>query len=137
MSFLLDTNVVSETPKRSPDPGVNAWLASVHDTDLYLSVLVVGEIRRGVERLRRRDGRRADRYDAWLTALLLNYGDRILAVTVEVAQQWGKWNIPDPLPAVDGLIAATAMVHDLTLVTRNASDFQRPGLRVMNPFQPQ
>lgn len=135
MSFLLDTNVVSEARKVVPDPAVEAWLASVRATDLYVSVLVIGEIRQGVERLRRRDHRRAGTYEAWLDTLLRHYGDRILPLTVEAAQQWGRWNVPDRLPAVDGLIAATAMVHDLTLVTGNARDFRRPGLRVLDPFQ--
>jgi toxin FitB len=135
LSFLLDTNVVSEARKRTADPNVRAWFASVPDSDLYLSVLVLGEVRQGVERLRRRDPARAAVYDEWLSKLLRDYADRIVPVTAEVAQEWGRLNVPDPLPVVDGLLAATARIHGWTLVTRNTSDLARAGVRLLDPFQ--
>jgi predicted nucleic acid-binding protein len=136
LSFLLDTNVVSEARKRTADPNARAWFASVPDSDLYLSVLVPGEIRQGVERLRRRDPARAAVYDEWLSKLLRDYADRIVPVTAEVAQEWGRLNVPDPLPVVDGLLAATARIHGWTLVTRNTSGLARAGVRLLDPFQP-
>jgi len=97
-------------------------------------VLVVGEIRSGIERLRRRDPAQADELDRWLEGTNSTYTDRILPVTAEVADEWGRLNVPDPLPVVDGLLAATAKVHDLTLVTRNTTDIARTGVKVLNPF---
>jgi predicted nucleic acid-binding protein len=134
VSFLLDTNVVSEVPKSRADADVLAWMASVTAADLYLSVLVVGEIRRGVEGLRRRDPAQAAVYDVWLTGLRRDYADRILPVTAEIAEEWGRLNVPDPIPTIDGLLAATAKVHGLTLVTRNTADVARTGVPLLNPF---
>jgi toxin FitB len=134
VSFLLDTNVVSEIRKRKPDPGVVAWFTSVSADDLFLSVLVVGEIRQGVARLARRDRAQAETYDRWLDQLIEAYGDRIAPITSEVAQVWGRLNVPDPLPVVDGLLAATALVHGWTLVTRNVDDVGSTGVRLLNPF---
>jgi predicted nucleic acid-binding protein len=136
VSFLVDTNVLSEVRKPTADANVRAWFASVPDPDLYLSVLVVGEIRQGVERLRRRDPARAAVYDEWLAKLLRDYADRIVPVTADVAQEWGRLNVPDPVPVIDGLFAATAKVHDWTLVTRNTRDLARRGVRLLDPFQP-
>jgi len=134
VSFLLDTNIVSEARKRNADSSVRAWLASVPTADLYLSVLVVGEIRQGIERLRRRDPSQAMVYEAWLSALRHEYSDRIVPVTGDVAEEWGRLNVPDPLPVIDGLMAATAKVHGWTLVTRNVADLDRTGVRLLNPF---
>ncbi len=134
MTFLLDTNVLFEARRRDPDEGVRRWFASTPGRDLFLSVLVVGEIRQGVERLRRRDPAQAEGLDRWLTRLRRDYGDRVLPVTAAVAEVWGRLNVPDPLPAVDGLLAATAEVHGLTLVTRNTADVARTGVPVLNPF---
>jgi len=136
MSFLLDTNVVSEARKPACDPNVQAWLASVSGPDLYLSVLVIGEIRQGIERLRHRDPAQAAVYETWLSTLLRDYTDRITPVTAEVAQQCGRLNVPDPLPVIDGLLAATAKVRGWTLVTRNTADLARAGVRLLNPFEP-
>ena len=136
MSFLLDTNVVSEVRRREPDRRVAAWFTSVRATDLYLSVLVVGEIRHGIERLARRDRAQATVYDKWLADLLDLYGDRVVPVTADVAETWGRLNVPDPLPVVDSLLAATALVHDWTLVTRNTADVVRTGVRLLDPFEP-
>lgn len=136
MGFLLDPNVVSEARKRTANAGVQAWLASVTGSELYLSVLVTGEIRQGIERMRRHDPAQAGVYEAWLSTLLRDYADRIVPVTAEVAQEWGRLNVPDPLPVIDGLLAATAKVRGWTLVTRNTADPARAGVRLLNPFEP-
>lgn len=135
MAFLLDTNVISEARKRAPDPNVRAWLASVPEADLYLSVLVVGEIRQGIERLRRRDPAQAAPYETWLSALLHGFADRLVPVTADVCEEWGRLNVPDPLPVVDGLMAATAKLRDWTFVTRNVADLARTEVRLLNPFE--
>jgi toxin FitB len=132
--YLLDPNVISEARKRSPDSDVRAWLASVPESDLYLSVLVVGEIRQGIERLRRRDPGQAAPYETWLSALLRGFGDRLVPVTAEVCEEWGRLNVPDPLPVVDGLMAATAKVRGWTFVTRDVAGLARSGVRLLNPF---
>lgn len=134
MSYLVDTNVLSEARKPKGDRGVKEWIRLVPGGELYLSVLVLGEIRQGVERLRRRDATSAATFDAWLRSLHTEYRERILPVTNEVAEAWGVLNVPDPLPAIDGLLAATALVHGLTLVTRNTADVLRSGVPVHNPF---
>lgn len=134
MSYLLDTNVVSEIRKKVPDRGVSAWLASVPDDELFLSVLVVGEIRQGIERLARRDLAQVEIFEQWLGRLVHAYGDRIVPITARVAEAWGRLNVPDPLPVVDGLMAATALVHNWTLVTRNVDDVASTGVRLLDPF---
>jgi toxin FitB len=134
MSYLLDTNVVSEVRKPTGDPHVRAWIESVPETSIYLSVLVIGEIRRGAERLRRRDPAQAAVFDLWIGTLRSTFADRTLPITPEIAEAWGRLNAPDPLPAIDGLLAATALVHGLTLVTRNTSDVARTGVQLFNPF---
>lgn len=135
MSFLLDTNVISELRKGDrADPGVRGWIGSAPTDGLFLSVLVVGELRRGIESVRRRDPDGAAALDRWLVRVTDGYADRILPVDGPVAGQWGRLNVPDPLPVVDGLMAATALVHGLTLVTRNVADVAPSGIRVLNPF---
>jgi predicted nucleic acid-binding protein len=104
--------------------------------DLYISVLVLGEIRRGIERLRRRDEIQANRYEGWLGVLRSSFEDRVLPVTEQVAEVWGRMGVPDPVPVVDGLMAATAQVHGLTFVTRNTAHFARTGVSIFNPFEP-
>lgn len=134
MSFLLDTNVLSELRRRTPDPGVVAWYDSVDSRQLYLSVLTVGEIRQGICRLLRRDRTQAAVFDRWLAGLLRAYSDRVVPITAEVAQEWGRLNVPDPVPVIDGLLAATVKVHDWTLVTSNIGDVANTGARLYNPF---
>jgi predicted nucleic acid-binding protein len=134
VSFLLDTNVVSEIWKKTPDPGVSAWFASVPAGKLFLSVLVVGEIRQGIERLARKDPAQAGTFEQWLSRLVSAYGDHVVPITARVAEAWGRLSVPDPVPVVDGLMAATALVHGWTLVTRNARDVKPTGVRLLNPF---
>lgn len=134
MSYLLDTNVVSEIRKRKPDPGVAKWFDSVDADELFLSVLVVGEIRQGITRLARQNEVGAKALERWLWRLGDAYRDRVLPVTAEIAETWGQLNVPDPLPAVDGLLAATALVRSFTLVTRNTGHVSRTGVQLLNPF---
>ncbi len=135
MSFLVDTNVVSELRKGPrAHAKVVAWFRAVDDAELYLSVLVLGELRQGVERLRRRDPTAAARLDRWLHELAERHAGRTLPVDAAVADRWGRLNVPDTIPAVDGLLAATALVHSLTLVTRNVRDVSRTGVRHLDPF---
>ena len=136
MSYLLDTNVISEVRKPKGNAGVKAWISSVDGEELHLSVLVLGEIRRGIEILRRTDQAQAEVHELWLQSLTSNYNDRILPITRRIATEWGRVNVPDYAPIVDGLMAATAKVHDMTLVTRNTADVKRTGVRLLNPFPP-
>jgi predicted nucleic acid-binding protein len=134
--FLLDTNVVSELRKgERANARVLTWLEPLDGRDLFLSVLVAGELRQGVERLRLRDAVQAETLDRWLRRLVEDYASRLLPVDERVAELWGRLNVPDPMPAVDGLLAATAIVHDLTLVTRNVKHVERSGARLLNPFE--
>jgi toxin FitB len=135
VSFLLDTNVLSEARKPNPDPNVRQWFDSVSGHDLYLSALIIGEIRQGIERIRRRDARQAEVYAAWLASLRKSYQDRVIPITADVAEEWGRLNVPDPISTIDGLMAATAKVHGLTFVTRNVAHVSRIGVRLLNPFE--
>ena len=133
--YLLDTNVVSELRKGGrADVGVREWFDQHADEALWLSVLVVGELRRGCELLRRRDEQAGQVLLAWLDGVTSSYADRILPVTTAVAEQWALLNVPDPVPVVDGLLAATAIEHDLVMVTRNIADFESSSLVTENPF---
>jgi toxin FitB len=136
VTYLLDTNVLSEARRPHGNAQVRAWLASVPGDHLHLSVLTVGEIRLGIERLRRRDPAQAAVFETWLSALHRNYAERLLPVSAEIAEEWGRLNVPNPVPTVDGLLAATARVHGFTLVTRNSADVVRTGVRLLDPFEP-
>jgi predicted nucleic acid-binding protein len=135
VSYLLDTNVVSEIRKPNRNAGVAGWFDEVDSADLYLSVLVVGEIRQGIERLRRRDPKQSDVFERWLTVLKEDFAERLLTVSSSVAERWGHLNAVQPLPAVDALLAATAIEHDLTLVTRDDRTLAGSGARLLNPWQ--
>lgn len=134
MSYLLDTNVVSEARKAQANPQVRAWLASVGSADLYLSVLAIGEIRQGLERIRPRDMARAAALELWLDRLHQQFAGRLIPITVEIAEEWGRLNSQRTLPVVDGLMAATARVTRHTLVTRNVADVAGTGVSLINPF---
>ena len=135
--YLIDTNVISEVAKgRRCDRQVAEWYRRARDDELYLSVLVIGEIRQGIERLRARNPRRAQALEKWLDELLGSFGDRVLPIDQKVAQNWGRLNARSSFPVVDSLLAATAEAHGLTLVTRNLKDIERSGVRCVNPFEP-
>jgi predicted nucleic acid-binding protein len=135
VTYLLDTNVLSETRKREPDASVIQWIAATPAEQLYLSVLTLGEIEQGIARVRERaDHQQATALEGWLRDVKLGFADRILPVTLLVASAWGRRRYAQPLPVIDGLLAATAQAHGMTLVTRNVKDFQRSGAWVLNPF---
>ncbi len=136
MTFLIDTNIISEVRKGDQcDPAVAAWWNGVAEDDLWLSPLVLGEIRKGVELARRRDPQRAEALEAWLADVMSGFGDRILPVDADVAEQWGRMNAVRPVPVVDGLLAATAKANGLTLVTRNVADVAGLDVDALNPFE--
>ncbi|MBI4219682.1 MAG: type II toxin-antitoxin system VapC family toxin [Chloroflexi bacterium] len=136
MKYLLDTNVVAELRKGArTNPNVRRWFGGLDSEAIALSVLTVGEITRGIENLRRRDPRSSRVLHRWLRRLTRDHGDRILPVDLAVAEEWGRLNVPDPVPVVDGLIAATAKVHGLTLATRNVKDVGKTGALLVNPFE--
>ena len=134
MSYLLDTNVISEVRRASPNPGVKSWFEQAAGEDLFLSVLTVGEIRQGIERLRPRDPEQADVFERWLALLRRDFQDRLLPVSAAVAEAWGRLNTPSPLPVIDSLLAATASVHGLTFVTRDASNLEKTGVALLDPW---
>lgn len=133
--YLLDTNVLSELRKGPrANARVRAWIEPIRDDEIFLSVLVLGEIRKGIERVRRRDPRGAAALDRWLESIRRDHADRVLPVDVAVAERWGELDAAGPLPAIDGLLAATAVTHDLVLVTRNVRDVRRTGVACLDPF---
>ncbi len=133
MSFLLDTNAVSEI-RRGRDEHVRVWVGEVEDVDLHLSVLTLGEIRKGIELLRGRDPAQAEVFASWLGELHTRFADRIVPVDARVAEEWGRLNAATPRNTVDSLIAATARIHGLTVVTRNTDDFEGCGVLLLNPW---
>lgn len=135
MSYLLDTNVVSEARRRGGEPRVTGWLRSVRADELFVSALVVGEIRRGIERLRGRDPAQVTVFEEWLSELTLSFGNRILAIDREVAEEWGRINARRPIPVEDGLMAATASVWGMVFVTRNVTDVSDLGVPLLNPWE--
>ncbi len=136
MRFLLDTNVVSEIGKgEKANLNVMRWFSSVSVDELYTSVLVLAEIRGGVIALQRRDPEQAKRLERRMLQFESLFVGRILPITRSVAFAWAEMNVPNRLPVIDGLLAATAKVHDLTLVTRNTKDVERSGAKLLNPFE--
>ncbi|WP_125776570.1 type II toxin-antitoxin system VapC family toxin [Antribacter gilvus] len=135
MRFLLDTNVVSELRRREPSPRVATWIGGLRTEQIAVSVLTIGELRTGIARLGRRDMARAEALDTWVTGLEQAYQDRLLPVTHAVAVRWAAINAARPLPAIDSLLAATAIEHGLTVATRNDKDFAGTGAQVFNPFE--
>jgi predicted nucleic acid-binding protein len=136
LSYLLDTNVISEVRKGARcTASVAAWWSKVNEDDLWLSALVIGEIRRGIELARKRDPQKATALETWLQDVVTGFDDRILTVDTKVAEEWGRLNALRPLPVVDALLAATARVKGLTLVTRNGKDLTGVGVSIFNPFE--
>jgi predicted nucleic acid-binding protein len=136
--YLVDTNVISEVRKKTKaNSGVQSFFMQVieDETRVFMSVVSVGELRRGVESIRYRgDTRQANQLDKWLAKLLVEYQDHILDITQDIAQLWGRLRVPHPENALDKQIAATALIYELTVVTRNHRDFVKSGVRVLNPF---
>lgn len=139
MNYLLDTCVISELVKLSPDVNVVGWLSGTPSERLYLSVITVGEIRKGLTKLP--DSKRKDLLINWLNSLLEDYQNRIFPINLTVAENWGLLQGKAeksgmPMSSFDGLIAATAYTHNLVLVTRNVSDFEVSGIPLKNPWKP-
>jgi len=135
VTYLLDTNVLSETRKRHPEAGVANWIAATPPDRLHVSVLTLGEIEQGIARVRGRgDQSQAAALERWLRDVQAGFEDRVLPVTLPVAAAWGRQQYTRPLPVIDALLAATARVHGLTVVTRNVKDFEVAGVQVLNPF---
>lgn len=132
--FLLDTVIVSELRKRQVDKGVLGWVSVQQESQLYLSVVTLGEIERGIEKRRKADLAFADELAVWLESLVRLYADRILPVTPSVARRWGRLSAQIGHESADLLIAATALSHGLTVVTRNIAHFAPTGVGLINPF---
>jgi toxin FitB len=137
VNYVIDTNIISEVRKGDRcNSNVAAWYDSIDDSEIYLSVLVLGEIRKGIERARRNDPAQARSLEKWLGTIRESFADRVLSVDHLVADEWGRMSAMRPLSSIDALLAATAKVHRMTLATRNLSDVADLGADVINPFAP-
>jgi predicted nucleic acid-binding protein len=135
VKFLVDTNIISEIRKgERAHPNVARWVAGTRVEDIGTSVLVFAEIRRGIELKRRHDPEQAKSLDRWFSRMRTRLGDRVLPIDEPIAEAWALLAIPDPLPLIDGLLAATAKVHGLTLVTRDVANIARRGVSYLDPF---
>ena len=135
MKFLLNTNVISEIRKRDrAHPNVARWVARTPVNEIGTSVVVLAEIRRGIELKRRSDPKQAEVLDRWFAQMRTRVGERVLPIDEPIAETWAMMSVPHPLPLIDGLLAATAKVHGLTLVTRNVDDIARTGVSIVDPF---
>ena len=133
-AYLLDTNLVSETRRKRADPGVVAFLRAADSSSLYLSVLTLGELRKGVVSKRRTDPIAAKSLTAWVEGLEFGYAERILGIDAAIARLWGDWSADRPRPVIDTLLAATAVVHGLTLITRNTRHVNGLPVKMINPW---
>lgn len=136
--YLLDTNVLSEIRKgpQRAQPEVYQWWLGMRDQELFLSVMTLGEIRKGIDRLGTRDISQTVALERWLDEVKTTFRERVIDVSLAVAERWGKLQAMRSLPEVDALLAASVLEYDLTLVTRNEADFEGLGIRVLNPFRP-
>lgn len=136
--YLLDTNVISEIRKgERANPGVQVFFrqAITNGDKLFLSVVTIGELRRGLELIRHRnDHRQANQLESWLETILPHYQDAIIGIDADIAQLWGRLRVPHYEHELDKLIASTALLYDLTVVTRNVDDFAGTGTQLLNPF---
>jgi predicted nucleic acid-binding protein len=136
VKFLLDTKIISELRKRDrAHPNVIRWATRTPVHEIGTSVVVLAEIRRGIELKRRTDPEQAANLDRWFTQMRTRLVDRVLPIDEPVANAWALLSVPNPLPLIDGLLAATAKVHGLTLVTRNIDDMARTGVSLIDPFK--
>jgi predicted nucleic acid-binding protein len=136
VSFLLDTNVLSEIRKGTNcDARVRRWWDTTTESDIYLSVIVAGEIYRGIDKLMKTNPAMARKFQTWLASVVQEFEGRTLTVDLRTAEIWGRLSSKRTLPLADGLLAATALAHDLTLVTRNTRDIKGTGVRYLNPFE--
>jgi predicted nucleic acid-binding protein len=134
MTYLLDTNVVSEIQRRRPDQRVANWMENTDPATLHISVMTLGEIAKGVARLAKRDSTQAAVFQKWLDATRRQFVDRVIPVDSEIAEIWGRLNAKRPLPVIDGLLAATALVRKMIFVTRDTRDIADTGVRTINPW---
>ena len=134
IEYLLDTNVLSETRRRRADERVMAFLSEAEPSALYISVLTLGELRKGVALKRRTDPGAAKKLSGWVDGLEFSFADRILGIDAATARHWGDWSAERPRPVIDTLLAATAVQRDLTLVTRNVTDVQDLPVKVLDPL---
>jgi predicted nucleic acid-binding protein len=135
VSYLIDTNIISEIRRGDRcNPGVSAWYASFAAADLFLSTLVLGEIRKGIELARSRDTQKATALEKWLRQVETGFGPRVLVIDNAVSDRWGRLSAIRPIPVIDGLLAATALIHGLALVTRNDRAIAGLGAAIINPF---
>ena len=134
MKYLVDTNVLSELQKLRPEPNAQAWFKSVPPNDVHVSVITLGEIEKGIEKVRTADPEYASALDRWLQTILDNYTDRIIDIDAGIARRWGVLDHSHEHALVDAMLAATAIERGLVLVTRNVRDIERTGARWLNPF---
>ena len=135
LNYLLDTNVLSELRKQARcDANVKQWFSSIASEQLFISVLVIGELHKGVELIRRRDAVAASHLETWLNTVTEQFSERILMIDDLIAAEWGRMSAIRPLSVIDGLLAATAKVKGFTLVTRNVKDIQHLEVNWLNPF---
>ena len=136
VKYLLDTNIISEIRKGPRcHPNVAAWYSNLEEESFYLSVLVLGEIRKGIAGLRGRDTGKANELDLWLEQLQTSFQSQILPVDIAISQEWGRLLSLHTVPVIDELLAATSIAHGLVFVTRNTQDFADLGIRLLNPFE--
>lgn len=133
--YLIDTMVLSERSKAKAAPSVLDWLHTIELQHIFISVVTIGEIQRGIHKLERQEGRPASRHRSWLDATLHQYATQILPITLDIARRWGPLTFEMKRTDPDLLIAATALEHDLTLVTRNVRHFEPTGVKLFNPYE--